>query len=147
MHITHPIQPQSRPAPGEDAGSDDPVATGCCAVVCGASGIETVCDLLRAGAASVTLLRAGERPEADSADLLIAQPVAGIEAATAAVRHARRALRPGGVARLKIPRGDAGSVLRATRGALRAAGLTLRDVATDRDGIVLTATRPAERPA
>jgi hypothetical protein len=61
-------------------------------VVLGGPGAELMCALLRAGAANVTHLRAHERPEADSASLLIVPRVPSLDWLATALPSIRRAL-------------------------------------------------------
>jgi hypothetical protein len=141
MHVATTLSPQP-PAIGAPMPADpDPLqAAGTHAVVCGPHALETLCTLLHAGAASVTLLRDGERPEPACADLLIAPRVASVEQAARIACHAARALRAGGAARIGIVPEAHGAILHTLRGCLRRQGFRIDALRTNADGHQLVAT-------
>jgi hypothetical protein len=61
-------------------------------LVLGGNGPDLMCALLRAGAAQVTHLRSFERPEADSASLVIVPKVPSVDWLASALPRIRRAL-------------------------------------------------------
>ena len=61
-------------------------------IVLGGDGPDLMCALLRAGAAQVTHLRSFERPEADSASLVVVPHVPSIDWLASALPRIRRAL-------------------------------------------------------
>jgi hypothetical protein len=72
------------------------------ALVIGPHGLEVMCDLLRRGARSVTLLRMEKRPEAHSVSLVVVPEAPSIEWLACVLGHARRALLPAGRLVLRV---------------------------------------------
>jgi hypothetical protein len=72
------------------------------ALIIGPHALELMCALLRRGAAEVSLLRQGVRPEKATADLAVATEIASPEQALSAMSHARRALVASGRLILRI---------------------------------------------
>jgi hypothetical protein len=77
-------------------------------LVLGAGGLDTMCALLRRGCAAVAELRLGRKPEAQSAEMIVAPRIASLAQARQALEQARRALLPTGrvVLRLASDVGD-----------------------------------------
>jgi hypothetical protein len=71
-------------------------------LVIGPHGLEVMCDMLRRGARSVTLLRMDKRPEAHSASLVVVPEAPSIEWLACVLGHARRALLPAGRLVLRV---------------------------------------------
>jgi len=71
-------------------------------LVIGPHGLEVMCDLLRRGSRSVTLLRMNTRPEAQSASLVVVPDAPSIEWLACVLGHARRALLPAGRIVLRV---------------------------------------------
>jgi hypothetical protein len=71
-------------------------------LVIGPHGLEVMCDLLRRGARSVTLLRMDKRPEAHSVSLVVVPEAPSIEWLACVLGHARRALLPAGRLVLRV---------------------------------------------
>jgi hypothetical protein len=65
-------------------------------LVLGHGALELMCALIRGGSHEVTELRAGDRPEATTADLVLVPQVRSADQAVMLVGHARRALVPTG---------------------------------------------------
>ncbi len=65
-------------------------------LVIASNGLDVTCDLIRRGARSVTLMRSGSRPEAQSATLVVIPEVPSLEWLTCVLGHAHRALLPTG---------------------------------------------------
>jgi hypothetical protein len=66
------------------------------ALIIGPNALELMCGLIRRGAAEVSLLRYGVRPERASVDLAVATEIGSPEQALPVVAHARRALTASG---------------------------------------------------
>jgi hypothetical protein len=111
-------------------------------LVIGPHGLEVMCDLLRHGARSVTLLRMDTRPEAHSASLVVVPEAPSIEWLACVLGHARRALLPTGrlVLRLGAPAGHQ-VVAQITR-MLRIHGYTGIVARQSADELVLNAEMP-----
>jgi hypothetical protein len=62
------------------------------ALIIGANAPKLKCALIRRGAAEVSLLREGVRPERATADLAVTTEIGSPEQALSAMAHARRAL-------------------------------------------------------
>jgi hypothetical protein len=71
-------------------------------LVIGPHGLEIMCDLLRRGARSVTLLQMDKRPEAHSVSLVVVPEAPSIEWLACVLGHARRALLPAGRIVLRV---------------------------------------------
>jgi hypothetical protein len=136
----------SVPATPDAAGFENLTwADGAHAVVTGPQALAAMCALLRQGAASATLLRAGERPESGCADLLIATGIATVEEAAMLAVHAARALLPGGRLLLCLPAERHGAIAAAASRALHLHGFVTA-AARAADGTArLTARRTASR--
>jgi hypothetical protein len=61
-------------------------------VILGSGALDTMCSMLRRGAATATLLRQGVRPERQTADLAIAIEINSPDRVATAIDQARRAL-------------------------------------------------------
>ncbi len=66
------------------------------ALLIGPHALELMCALIRKGAAEVSLLRQGVRPERATADLAVATEIGNPDQALSALTHARRALTASG---------------------------------------------------
>jgi len=95
-HVVPPVDPARalRSALGEVR--DEAV------LVISSRGLEVMCDLIRRGARSVTLLRTAERPEAASASLVVVPEAPSLEWLACVLGHARRALLPTGRLVLRV---------------------------------------------
>jgi hypothetical protein len=95
-HVVPPVDPARalRTALGEVR--DEAV------LVISSRGLEVMCDLIRRGARSVTLLRTAERPEAASASLVVVPEAPSLEWLACVLGHARRALLPTGRLVLRV---------------------------------------------
>jgi hypothetical protein len=111
-------------------------------IVLGGQGPELMCALLRAGASHVTHLRAHERPEADSASLVIVPRIPSLEWLATALLSIRRALTPRG--RLVLRTGQAVTQTQVRR-MLTLLGMTAISSRTTPDGQVLSAELPTRR--
>jgi hypothetical protein len=107
-------------------------------LVLGGPGSELMCALLRAGAANVTHLRAHERPEADSASLVIVPRVPSLDWLATALPSIRRALTPNG--RLMLHTGPQAITQTQIRRMLTLHGLSA--IHATEHGQVLAAARP-----
>jgi hypothetical protein len=111
-------------------------------LVIGSHGLEVMCDLLRRGARSVTLLRMDKRPEAHSASLVVVPDAPAIERLACVLGHARRALLPTGRLVLRVG-GLAGRQLTAQiTGMLRTHGYAAIVAQQSGDELVLNAEIP-----
>jgi len=111
-------------------------------LVIGPHGLEVMCDLLRRGARSVTLLRMDTRPEAHSASLVVVPDAPSIEWLACVLGHARRALVPTGRLVLRVG-GLAGRQLAAQiKRMLRIHGYTGIVAQQSGDEVVLNAEMP-----
>jgi hypothetical protein len=72
-------------------------------LVVGPDGLDAMCALIRQGAPQVTALRHAERPEAASADLMVAPHVETMAEAEGLLASTRRALAPFGRVVLVLP--------------------------------------------
>jgi hypothetical protein len=113
-------------------------------LVLGGQGPELMCALLRAGATNVIHLRAHERPEADSASLVIVPRVPSIDWLATALPSIRRALTTGG--RLVLFTGSQQTTQTQVRRMLTLQGMSLIQTAAASDGQMITAERPISRP-
>jgi hypothetical protein len=112
-------------------------------LVLGGQGPELMCALLRAGATNVTHLRAHERPEADSASLVIVPRVPSLDWLATALPAIRRALTARG--RMVLRAGGQTATQTQIRRMLKLLGLTaIHAIATD-DGQMLSAELPGSR--
>jgi hypothetical protein len=109
-------------------------------LVLGGQGPELMCALLHAGATNVTHLRAHERPEADSASLVIVPRVPSLDWLATALPSIRRALTAHG--RLVLLAGSQPTMQIQIRRMLTLHGLSAIRVQTTRDGQVVSAERP-----
>jgi len=147
-----PILPDNS-APSDDQNTPpiDPTRAMCDALrdvrdeevlVIGPHGLEVMCDLLRRGARTVTLLRMDKRPEARSVSLVVVPEAPSIEWLACVLGHARRALLPTGRLVLRVG-ALAGRQLTAqiTR-MLRVHGYTAIVVRQSGDELVLSADMP-----
>ena len=107
-------------------------------LVLGGAGAELMCALMRAGAAAVTHLRAHERPDADSASLVIVPRVPSLDWLATALPAIRRALTANG--RLMLRAGPQALTQTQIHRMLTLHGLSAID-ATEH-GQVLAAARP-----
>jgi hypothetical protein len=114
-------------------------------LVLGGQGPELMCGLLRAGAANVTHLRAHERPEPDSASLVIVPRVASLEWLATALPSIRRALTGGG--RLMLRVGGQPTTQSQIRRMLTLNGLSAIRARTTGDGQIVSAERPLRHSA
>jgi hypothetical protein len=112
-------------------------------LVLGGQGPELMCALLRAGAANVTHLRAFERPEADSASLVIVPRVNSLDWLATALPSIRRALTAHG--RIVVLAGTEAGIVTQVRRMLTLHGLSEIHVQTIGDGQVVSAERPRRR--
>lgn len=71
-------------------------------LVIGPHGLEVMCEPLRGGARSVTLLRMDKRPEAQSASLVVVPEAPSLEWLACVLGHARRALLAAGRLVLRV---------------------------------------------
>jgi hypothetical protein len=109
-------------------------------LVLGGQGPELMCALLRAGAANVTHLRAYERPEADSASLVIVPRVNSLDWLATALPSIRRTLTVHG--RIVLLAGTQPATGTQIRRMLTLHGLSVIHVQTISDGQVISAERP-----
>lgn len=109
-------------------------------LVLGGQGPELMCTLLRAGAANVTHLRAHERPEADSASLVIVPRINSLDWLATALPAMRRALTAQG--RIVLLAGTQPAIATQIRRMLTLHGLSAIHVQTIGDGQVISAERP-----
>jgi hypothetical protein len=109
-------------------------------LVLGGQGPELMCALLHAGATNVTHLRAFERPEADSASLVIVPRVNSLDWLATALPSIRRALTVHGRI-VVLAGGHPGSVTQIRR-MLTLHGMSAIHVRTTREGQVVSAERP-----
>jgi hypothetical protein len=109
-------------------------------LVLGGQGPELMCALLRAGAANVTHLRAYERPEADSASLVIVPRVNSLDWLATVLPSIRRALTTTG--RIVVRAGGQPGIVTQIRRMLTLHGLSTIHVQTTSDGQVVSAERP-----
>jgi len=112
-------------------------------LVLGGPGPELMCALLRAGASHVTHLRAHERPEADSASLVIVPRIPSLDWLAAVLPAIRRALTARG--RLVLYTGGQAVTQIQIRRMLTLLGMTAIRAHATEDGQVLSAERPARR--
>jgi hypothetical protein len=138
--ITAPLEPGTSPiawlGPVED---EDHI------LVLGGQGPELMCALLRAGATNVTHLRTHERPEADSASLVIVPRIPSVDWLATVLPSIRRALTSGG--RLVLYVGNQPTALTQVRRMLTLHGLSLIHASAMSDGQMISAERPTRRPA
>jgi hypothetical protein len=113
-------------------------------LVLGGLGAELMCALLRAGATNVIHLRAHERPEADSASLVIVPRVPSLDWLATALPSIRRALTAHG--RLVLYAGGQLTVQTQIRRTLTLNGLSVIHTRATSDGPVISAQRP-DRPS
>jgi hypothetical protein len=109
-------------------------------LVLGGQGPELMCALLRAGAANVTHLRAYDRPEADSASLVIVPRVNSLDWLATALPSIRRTLTAHG--RIVLLAGMQPATVTQIRRMLTLHGLSAIHVQTTSDGQVISAERP-----
>lgn len=109
-------------------------------LVLGGQGPELMCALLRAGATNVTHLRAHERPEADSASLVIVPWVPSLDWLATALPSIRRALTAGG--HLALHAGAQPTTQTRFRRTLTLHGLSAIRVRATSDGQMISAGRP-----
>jgi hypothetical protein len=112
-------------------------------LVFGGQGPELMCALLHAGAANVTHLRGHERPEPDSASLVIVPRVPSIDWLATALPSICRALTSGG--RLMLHAGGPAATRTRIGRMLTLLGLTAVQTHATADGQVLSATRPGRQ--
>jgi len=109
-------------------------------LVLGGQGPELMCALLRAGATNVTHLRAFERPEADSASLVIVPVVKSLDWLATALPSIHRALTAHG--RIVLLAGTQPKTVIQIRRMLTLNGLSAVHTQTTSDGQVVSAERP-----
>jgi hypothetical protein len=109
-------------------------------LVLGGQGPELMCALLRAGATNVTHLRAFERPEADSASLVIVPRVNSLDWLATALSSIRRALTAHG--RIVVFAGGQPGTAIQIRRMLTLHGMSAIHTQTTSDGQVVSAERP-----
>jgi hypothetical protein len=109
-------------------------------LVLGGQGSELMCALIRAGATNVTHLRAFERPEADSASLVIVPWVASLDWLATALPSIRRALSAQG--RIVLLAGSQAKTVAQIRRMLTLHGLSAIHTQSTEDGQVVSAERP-----
>jgi hypothetical protein len=114
-------------------------------LVLGGQGPELMCALLRAGATNVTHLRAHERPEADSASLVIVPLVRSLDWLATALPSIRRALMTPG--RLVVHAGDLSTLQTEVRRMLTLYDMSVIHVETCPDGQVFIAEPRLHRTA
>lgn len=114
-------------------------------LVLGGQGPELMCALLRAGATNVTHLRTHERPEADSASLVIVPRVPSLDWLATTLPSARRALTAHG--RLVIHAGSQPTTQTEIRRMLSLHGLTAIRARSTPYGQVLNADLPVRQSA
>jgi hypothetical protein len=127
------------------AGAFGPVEDEDHILVLGGQGPELMCALLRAGAANVTHLRAYDRPEADSASLVIVPRVNSLDWLATVLPSIRRALTATG--RIVLLAGTQPATVTQIRRMLRLHGLSVIHVQTTSDGQAISAERPRPRRA
>ena len=110
-------------------------------LVLGGQGPELMCALLRAGARNVTHLRAHERPEADSASLVIVPRIPSLDWLATALPSIRRALTAHG--HLVLHAGGLGATQTQISRMLKLNGLTA--IHTTPDGQAVSAELPPRR--
>ncbi len=81
-------------------------------LIVGPDGPDTMCALIRRGARQVTALRHADRPEAASADLVVAPHLGSVADAEAVLTFTRRALAPFGRVVLVMPTEKADALAR-----------------------------------
>jgi hypothetical protein len=97
-----PIIAAAQSIPGCLESGDDATLLGSLSEIAGTSAVllghnvEIMCELIRRGCRSVTELQQNDRPEQNSADLVIVPSVGVADGAVTAIAHARRGLRPSG---------------------------------------------------
>jgi hypothetical protein len=111
-------------------------------LIMGANALEAMCAIQRKGAAKVTLLRQGTRPEQHTADLVIAAAVASLEHAASALVHATRALRESGRVILQMAADPNGRLARSVAEMLRLRGFSGVRVQPTSEGTLVVGTRP-----
>jgi hypothetical protein len=148
------ISPLPAARPDHQAGPDPADALLDCAgavggehaVILGCVSAEIMCGLLRRGAAAVTQLRRGERPEGQAADLVIVPEAGSAEAAAIAVGHARRALAPCGRVVLRIGADATGQLTLGVTRLLRLQGFSAIRQRRDGPGVLVSAELPIFGP-
>jgi hypothetical protein len=106
-------------------------------LVLGGQGPELMCALLHAGAANVIHLRTGERPEPDSASLVIIPRVASLDWLATTLISVRRALNAHG--RLVVHAGPRPAIQTGIRRMLKLHGMTAIQARISPDGMILSA--------
>jgi hypothetical protein len=96
-----------------------------------------MCALLRAGATNVTHLRTDERPEPDSASLVIIPRVPSLDWLATTLQSVRRALTSHG--RLVLHAGPLSTIQTGIRRMLKLHGMTAIRARTTPDGMILSA--------
>jgi hypothetical protein len=114
-------------------------------VVLGGQGPELMCALLHAGAANVTHLRAHDRPEADSASLVIVPRVPSLDWLATALPSIRRALTANG--RVMLNAGSQPNAQTQIRRMLTLHGLSAIRARNTPDGQIVSAERPIRHSA
>jgi len=109
-------------------------------LVLGGQGPELMCALLHAGATNVTHLRGHERPEPDSASLVIVPRIPSLDWLATALPSIRRALTSGG--RLVLHASGQVATQAQIRRMLTLLGLTAIHARATPDGHVLSAALP-----
>ena len=109
-------------------------------LVLGGPGPEVMCALLHAGATNVTHIRAHERPDADSASLVIVPNVPSLDWLATALPSIRRALTARG--RLVLRRGTRPTTQTQIRRMLTLNGLSTIRVGSSGDEQIVSAERP-----
>jgi hypothetical protein len=94
------------------------------ALIIGANALELMCTLIRRGAAEVSLLRPGVRPERGTADLAVATEITSQEQALSVMAHARRALTASGRLILRTTADPTGRLAKRVAEALRLQGFS-----------------------
>ena len=106
-------------------------------LVLGGQGPELMCALLHAGATNVTHLLTDERPEPDSASLVIIPRVPSLDWLATTLQSVRRALTAHG--RLVVHAGAQPTIQAGIRRMLKLHGMTAIHVRTTPDGMILSA--------
>jgi hypothetical protein len=136
--------PRRIPAPSETGTSPiaglGPIGDEDHILVLGGQGPELMCALLCAGATNVTHLRAHERPETNSANLVIVPRMPSVDWLATALPSIRRALTADG--RLVVYTGNHPTTLTQIRRMLTLHGLSAIHTRATSDGQMINAERP-----